>query len=157
MKKILILAIVSMVAYFAWAQSPTILKPSSKAATPTEERLLSGAYGIVDAFHPAYNVTVVTGATHTLNDTNAIVFVRGEATVINHIIFPDCTNNRGRWFKIITAGDRSTAVLTNANSQSFEHMTNAVTTAGFSMVSNSVCEVISTGTNWFVIRSVKDR
>jgi hypothetical protein len=149
MKKILILSFVLVGSYFAWSQ----FSQPQAAPTADEIRLLSGRNNLLDAYHPAFNVTTVTAATHTLNTTNAFVFVRGEATVINHIIFPDCTNNRGRWFKIITAGDRSLAVLTNANSQSFEHTTNTVTTSGFSMSSNHVCDVISTGTNWFVLRS----
>lgn len=152
MKKALILLLVAVGTYFALAQS-TIYRNPGRPANPPEQQLLVGMNGLVDGYHPTFNVTTVTAATHTLNTTNSFVFVRGEATVINHIIFPDCTNYRGRWFQVVTVGDRSLAVLTNANSQSFEHATNTVTTAGFALNSNTVCEVISTGTNWFVLRS----
>jgi hypothetical protein len=151
MKKLLILPVLLLAAYFGWAQSPSINKPGSPPK-PSELRLLSGAYGIVDSFHPSWNITVVTQA-HTLNDTNSIVLIRCPTVdAINHITFPDCTNYIGRHFRIITAGPRNLAVLTNANSQSFESFTNTVTTAGYSVSSNQVVDVFSTGTNWYVLR-----
>lgn len=155
MKKLLILTFVGLAAYFAWSQSPypSINKPANREATPSERRLLVGAYGIVDSFHPSWNITVVTAATHTVNDTNSIIIVRSPTVdAVNHIILPDCTNNPGRHIRVIVAGPRNLAVLTNANSQSLESFTNINTTAGFSISSNVVCDVFSTGTNWFVFR-----
>lgn len=152
MKKLLILPVLLLAAYFGFSQSPTIFKNSSRVPTPGEYRLLSGAYGLVDAYHPSWNITTITTA-HTLNDTNSIVILRCPTVdAINHITFPDCTNYAGRHFRIITAGPRNLAVLTNANSQSFESFTNIVTTAGYSVSSNQVVDVFSTGTNWYVLR-----
>ena len=147
MKKLLILSIVLVAAYFALAQNV------NRVPTPAEERLLSGKLSLLDGHHPHYSISVITAATHTLDTTNSIVFVRSPTPdAINHIIFPDCTNHLGRWYRIIVAGPRNLAVLTNANSQSFEGFTNTVTTAGFSLSSNMVADVVSTGTNWFVTR-----
>ncbi len=153
MKKVFALSFLLLAVYFGWTQSATILRNPGRPPNPAEQKLLVGAYGVLDAFHPSWNITVVTAATHTLNDTNAYVVVRSPTVdAVNHIIFPDCTNFAGRFYRIIVAGPRNLAVLTNVNSQSFESFTNINTTAGFAVSSNQVVDVFSTGTNWFVFR-----
>jgi hypothetical protein len=153
MNKLLIIPLLLLGAYFGWSQWSTIHRLPSRPPTPQEERNLVGTYGLVDSFHPSWNISVVTAATHTVNHTNSIIIVRSPTVdAVNHIILPDCTNNPGRYIRVITAGPRNLAVLTNANSQSIESFTNTVTTAGYSISSNVCVEVVSTGTNWFVVR-----
>lgn len=138
-----------LAAYFGWAQS-TIMRPAGRPPNTTEQRLLSGAYGLVDSFHPHYNVSMVT-TNQTLGDTNSIVLVRNPVAHLNHINLPNPTNFPGRWFQITTFGVVNTAVLTNSDGGTFEGATN-ITAASYTMSSNTTVIAVSTGTNYVVLR-----
>lgn len=84
--------------------------------------------------------------------TNHVIFGSVAPTNV-YVIFPDCTQTVGRVFRIV-AGDRVTAILTNANSQTFSDTTNCMDGAPggiWTMRTNTAVLVFSRGTNWMVV------
>jgi hypothetical protein len=149
MKKLILLLFLLTAGYFLFAQVPTDRRPY-----PDEENQLVGVTNKIQNElwkRVVYNVTIAT-TNYTINGTNDfVILVRNPVAFLNHIMLPDCTNNAGRFYEIITSGSVNTAVLTNANLQTFEGATN-VTATSYTMSSNWVVRVYSTGTNWWVSR-----
>ena len=86
---------------------------------------------------------------YTLSDTNYYLIVWGN-TSNAFVTFPNPTNYQKREFTIVTTGN-STAIFTNgATTGTFSTISNAVATS-YSLTSNKVVNIVSTGTNWLVI------
>ncbi len=149
MKTLIISICLLVTVFFAVSQQPAQRRP-----VPNELDQLVGITNTVQAElwkRVRYNVTVATTNYNIEGTNDFVILIRNGAAHLNHIALPDCTNNAGRFYEIITSGVVNTAVLTNANGQSFEGATNVVATS-YTMSSNWVVRAYSTGTNWWVAR-----
>lgn len=84
------------------------------------------------------------------NQTDGIIFVRTNATVLVHVGLPNPTNNVGRKYEVTTQG-ASTAVLTNWYTSSLFTSNNTMGHhTSYFINSNKTALAYSTGTNWLV-------
>jgi len=117
---------------------------------PNEVDQLVGVLGPIGSQNnPLMAVTHVT-TNYTVTETNGLIVVRNPVNFLNHIALPNATNNPFRMFEVFVLGN-NTAVLTNADGNTFEGATN-VTATSYTLNSNTLARVISTGTNWLVNR-----
>ena len=149
MKKITLIAVALLTACVAAFAQPAPV-PSARADVRKLDRV---RYNLGDEMERNNRPITVLNSLYyySSNQTDGVIFVRTNATVLVHIALPNPTNNIARRYQIITMG-ASTAILSNGAVVGTFFDANSMTNGGWLFVaSNKTAVVYSTGTNWTAV------
>jgi hypothetical protein len=123
----------------------------SRLPTPTEQNRIAGVSKYIQDVYLQLTTpkVLMSGPYYATNYNDGVLFpyASSVATTIG-VVLPNPTNNVGRKYEIVTAGQAISWVTNNNAGWKIWDLHGNVAGNGFAIASNKVAFVYSTGTNW---------